>query len=260
MTTGRVTAGPRPRILITLQDPGRAADADAARLKNERYLEAVARAGGEPLPINESSGPDERAKGFELMDGLLLSGGADLDPALYGEPVREAVDVEPGRDALELEAWRTARGRRLPVLGICRGFQAINVFSGGRLVQHVDGHTSPSYPSGEARQHPLRLVSGSRLARILRPSDPGNAVLRVNSYHHQAVRRDGLGHGLTVAGTSPHPGGELVEAFESSDRDAFLLGVQCHPERSESTPPEFERLWTVFVDACRGGIRGERIG
>jgi gamma-glutamyl-gamma-aminobutyrate hydrolase PuuD len=85
-------------------------------------------------------------------------------------------------------------------------------------------------------------------------------VLRVNSSHHQGLRRDQLARGLTVAGTSPSAAGELVEAFESADPTDFILGVQCHPERTESTPPEFERLWTVFVDACSGSATGATVG
>ncbi len=102
--------------------------------------------------------------------------------------------------------------------------------------------------------HPLRLAAGSRLARILRPTDPVSGVLTVNSSHHQGVRRANMAPGYFVAGTSPHPEGELVEALESADPNHVVIGVQCHPERTESTPREFARLWTVFVDACRGGV------
>jgi gamma-glutamyl-gamma-aminobutyrate hydrolase PuuD len=108
--------------------------------------------------------------------------------------------------------------------------------------------------------HPLRLAPASRLARILRPAGATGAVLRVNSSHHQAVRRENLASGYLVAGTSPAAGGELVEAFESADPKEFVLALQSHPERQDSTPPEFERLWSVFVDACRGSATGSRVG
>ena len=193
------------------------------------------------------------------MDGLLLSGGGDLDPALYDEAPGPVEDVDPARDALELEAWRAARARNVPVLGICRGFQAINVFAGGKLLQHVDGHRGRPYPDGPPHMHPLRLQPGSRLARILHPTGPAG-VLRVNSYHHQGLRREDVAPGFVASGLSRHPGGELVEAIESASPMDFVLGVQCHPERTEWTPPEFVRLWTVFVDASRGSARGDRVG
>lgn len=252
--------GPPPRIVVTVQAPERAADPDLARDKNERYLGALRSAGAEPRTLDETSDPATRAAAFEEMDGLLLSGGADVHPSHYGQPVQASLDIEPGRDELELAAWTAARRRRLPVLGICRGFQALNVFSGGSLVQHLEGHARAPYPRSPAHRHPLRLASGSRLARILRPTNPVGGVVTVNSYHHQGLRAANVAPGLVVAGTSPHPEGELVEALESADPQDFVLGVQCHPERTESTPPEFSRLWAVFVDACRGSADGRRVG
>lgn len=243
--------GPAPRILVTVQSPSRAADAELAGQKNARYVEQVVAAGGDPVVLDETASEEVRAAAFASMDGLLLSGGADVDPALYGQEPAGAVDVEPGRDALELAAWRVARERGRPVLGVCRGMQAINVFAGGSLIQHLEGHMSPAYPSGPARRHPLRLAAASQMARILRPTDPGGAVISVNTYHHQGFRRDQLAPGLVAAGTAAHPEGELVEAIESADPSALVLGIQCHPERTESTPPEFARLWAFFVDACR---------
>lgn len=250
MSTNRF-AGPAPRIVVTVQAPERAADPALARMKNARYVEQVVVAGGEPIVLDETATEAERAVAFASMEGLLLSGGVDLDPALYGQAMNGALEIEAGRDALELAAWGVARQRRAPVLGVCRGLQAINVFAGGSLVQHLEGHTSPAYGSGPANRHPLRVARASRMARILRPTDPGNVVLSVNTYHHQGVRRDGVAPGLVVAGTASHAEGELVEAIESADPDDLVLGIQCHPERTESTPPEFARLWAFFVDACR---------
>ena len=114
-------------------------------------------------------------------------------PARYGGTERGSTAIEPARDALEAEAWAVAQRRGLPVLGICRGFQAINVFSGGSLLQHVDGHLGPAFGKGAAMVHPVRVAPGTRLARILFPTNAGGGVLRVNSYHHQAVRRVGPG-------------------------------------------------------------------
>jgi putative glutamine amidotransferase len=239
----------RPRIVVTVQSPERAKDEEIAWRKNDRYFEGVRRAGGEPIPLDETSSAKERRRAFAEMDGLLLSGGADLDPALYGQAPHPTTAVEAGRDALELEAWRAARERNLPVLGICRGFQAINVFSGGSLLQDLDGHTSPAYPAPEAHSHPLRLDPSCRLALILGGAEPADDLV-VNTYHHQAVRPSDLAPALRAVGTSPHRDGELVEALEAAGPDQWIIGVQSHPERTEFTPPVFERLWRAFVAAA----------
>ena len=237
----------RPRIVATLADPASAADPAVAELKNRRYLEALERAGATPLPLDERASTADRTAAFGAMDGLLLSGGADIDPARYGEAPSGARDAEPGRDALEDEAFRAAIQAGVPILGVCRGLQAINVFAGGSLVQHLDGHESTAYPSPEVTRHRLELADGSRLATILGES----ADLEVNSYHHQAITADRLAPGLRIAAVADHAdAGQLVEGVESSDPDRWLVGVQCHPERTESSPPVFERLWAAFVAAC----------
>jgi putative glutamine amidotransferase len=95
------------------------------------------------------------------------------------------------------------------------------------------------------------VAPGTRLARILSPTNSGGAVVRVNSYHHQAVRGDDLAPGLVANAWASSPAGDLIEGFEAAD-GRFVFGLQCHPERTESTPPAFERLFRVFVDAARG--------
>jgi putative glutamine amidotransferase len=244
---------PSPLIVVTLGAPDRTGDPVMALRKNARYLDAISRSGGTALGLDEHATNAERAEAFARMDGLLMSGGADIDPGRYRRETTRARDIEPGRDQLEAEAWAAAVDRALPILGICRGLQAINVFSGGTLVQHVDGHDSPSYGSGSVTCHTVRIRPGTRLSRILGGPNPGAVVLSVNSYHHQAVRPADLGRGLIAAGSASHPGGDLAEAIESADPDRFLVGVQCHPERTDSTPEEFERLFAAFVEASRGG-------
>jgi putative glutamine amidotransferase len=237
----------RPRIVVTLHGPEQAALEEPTWASFDRYLEAVRGAGGEPIALDPTSSPEERQAAFATMDGLLLPGGADLDPALYGEQPHPAVAVESVRDDLELEAWSAARGRGVPIFGVCRGFQAINVFSGGRLLQHLEGHDSPT---AAPRAHPLHLDPASRLAGILGETDPLLSA-EVNSYHHQAVRPADLAPGLVAAGMAPHEEGDLVEALEAADPDDWLVGVQFHPERPEFIGPEFDRLWRAFVDAAR---------
>ena len=241
-----------PRIVVTVANPLVQAEPEIAARKNALYVDAIRRHGGDPLVLDATSTQADRRTAFESMAGLLLTGGADMDPARYGRPNQGSVDIEPDRDTLEAEAWAAASARGVPILGVCRGFQAINVFSGGTLLQHVDGHIGSGWGHGPAREHALRLVPGSRLARILSPTRPG-AATTVNSYHHQAVRSSDLATGLVANAWAGSPAGELVEGFEAAD-GRFVLGVQCHPERTDSTPDSFERLWRFFVDACRGPI------
>ncbi len=242
-----------PRIVITVADPSIQAEPAIAAWKNDLYVEAITRHGGEPLVLDARSSDDERQAALTTMAGLLLTGGADIDPARYGRPNQGSVNLEPDRDALEAEAYTVAVARGLPILGICRGFQAVNVFRGGTLLQHVEGHVGATWGHGPAKEHALRLVPGSRLARILSPTNPRAGATTVNSYHHQAVRPTDLAPGLVPSAWAASPEGDLVEGFEASE-GPFLLGVQCHPERTESTPDSFERLWRFFVDACRGPI------
>lgn len=236
----------RPRIVVTVQSPQHAANEEVAWRKNDRYFEAVERHGGEVIVLDEDSAAGVRAAAFGAMDGLLLSGGADLDPALYGEEPLPTTVVEPGRDALEQAAFAAAEERQVPVFGVCRGMQAVNVFRGGSLLQDIEGHTSQAYPAPEATSHDLEVESGTRLAAVV-----GEGPATVNTYHHQAIRPDQVGHGLRISGYSPHPEGDLVEAFEDEDPGRWLMAVQSHPERTEFTSPEFERLWASFVEAAR---------
>ncbi|MGC8634730.1 MAG: gamma-glutamyl-gamma-aminobutyrate hydrolase family protein [Candidatus Limnocylindrales bacterium] len=251
----------RPRILVTLADPRRAEDPSLARLKNTLYLDAVRRGGGEAVGLDETASPGELADETGAMEGLLLSGGADLDPALYGAVPRGSVGVQRHRDAIDHAAWKAATARGLPVLGICRGFQAINVFLGGSLVQHLEGHAGAGYPGGPTITHPFRLLPGSRLAQIAGgvgpPRDPEDPRTEppaypwaVNTYHHQGVRAEDLAPGLAASGFAPYDHGELVEALESTD-GSWIVGVQFHPERTDSTPPEFDRLFAALAEAAR---------
>lgn len=237
----------RPRIVVTLHGPEQAAREEPTWASFDTYLDAVRRAGGDPIALDPTASDEERETLLATMDGLLLPGGADLDPALYGEDPHPAVAVEEARDDLELAAWSAARERGVPIFGVCRGFQAINVFSGGKLVQHLEGHDSPT---STPHAHPLHLDPGSRLAAILGESDPLLST-EVNSYHHQAVRPDDLAAGLIASAVAPHDDGELVEALEAEDQEDWLVGVQFHPERPEFIGPEFDRLWRAFVDASR---------
>jgi putative glutamine amidotransferase len=250
VAVNRPTAAP-PRIVVTVAVADRQNDPGIAAGKNALFAASVTRHGGEAVVLDASADEATRTRAFETMDGLLLSGGADLDPERYGQPSRGSTSVEPERDALEHAAWTAAQARSLPVLGLCRGFQAINAFSGGTLLQHVDGHQGPGWGTGPAKIHPLRIAPGTRLARILFPTNAGGGVLRVNSYHHQAVRASDLAPGLVANAWASSPAGDLIEGLEAAD-GRFVFGIQCHPERTESTPAAFERLFSDFIDAARG--------
>ena len=246
-----MTPSGAPRIVITVSDPSTRADPALVARKLQNYIEAVARHGAEAILLHAGLGSANRSDALATMDGLLLAGGPDIDPGRYGRRSLPSDSVEVDRDALEAEAWAAAAERALPVVGVCRGLQAINVFSGGTLIQHVDGHSGPAWGRGPAATHPLRVEPGTRLARILFPTNVRGGVVQVNSYHHQAVGPADLAPGLVPNARAASKAGELIEGLETRD-GRFVLGVQCHPERSESTPKAFERLFAFFVDAARG--------
>jgi putative glutamine amidotransferase len=230
---------------VTLAVPGESAQRDLAVRRNDLYIAALVRHGAVAVRLDARTPATVRDTELQTMDGLLLSGGADIDPSRYGQPTGRSRDVEPDRDELEAAAWAVAESRQVPVLGICRGLQAINVFSGGSVLQHVDGHAGASWGTGPPATHPLRVVAGTRLATLL-----GNAdTLEVNAYHHQGIRADDLAPGLLPAAWADSAAGPLVEGLEGTD-ERFVVGVQCHPERTESTPREFEQLFAAFVRAA----------
>jgi putative glutamine amidotransferase len=213
-----------------------------ADLSPRLYVDSVQAAGGAALllPVDEGW-TDDPAQAIELLDGLILAGGVDLDPAGFGQQQHEAtLGVQPGRDACELALLSCARRSEIPVLGICRGMQLINVAGGGTLVQHVPDEFAGVHQvtpgSFEGSEHRIALTPGSLIARLI-----GAEEASVNSHHHQAVGE--LGRGLTI--TARNIADDLPEAIESTGED-FLLGVQWHPEADEN-----DRVITGFVDAAR---------
>ena len=215
--------------------------------KMHDYDESVRRAGGEPRVLDVAAG-----SGDDLMtgvEGLLLTGGGDLDPALYGEPRHPTFDAaEPGRDAFEMDLVRRALDANVPVFAICRGIQVLNVARGGTLVQDIpdqmpgSGVHSVREPSF-AIAHDVWIASGTLLERLMRERLEGDTCA-VNSRHHQAIKE--VGKGLVVSATAPDG---VIEAVEDPTR-RFCLGVQWHPENFYRTG-EFRALFEGFIEAAR---------
>ena len=222
--------------LATLQRCDEGAPATELRL-GMPYLRAIELGGGIPVVLAPET-PELAEAMLDRIDGLCLAGGPDLDPLAYGAGERHPMLGPTDRivDGAELALARGADARGLPLLGICRGLQALNVARGGTLHQHVGEHRQTT-PSTESL-HRVAVAPGSLLAGLT-----GAAALAVNSFHHQAA--DALGSGLRVCATAPDG---TVEALEDPSRP-FLLGVQWHAEGMVERP-EQRALFAALVEAA----------
>jgi putative glutamine amidotransferase len=213
---------------------------------NSAYLHAVQQAGGVPVVLPPQLNAGSLMRLVRELRGLLLTGGGDLDPGLFGEaPHRTVYEVAPIRDTLECSAVRIALERGLPMLAVCRGIQLLNVALGGTLFQDIgsDPATELLHSQREARDqatHKVKVQPGSRLAGTL-----GIDELEVNSMHHQAVRD--LGAGLQAVAWAPDL---IVEGIEIPDRSRFVLGVQWHPEELCAHSEPARRLFAGLVGAA----------
>jgi putative glutamine amidotransferase len=187
------------------------------------------------------------------LDGVLLTGGGDVDPVFYGQSRHDTVeDAEPGRDEFEIDLARRAVATDLPLLAICRGAQVLNVSAGGTLVQDIPSTvggdlTHAIRQQGNDTAHTVSVTPGSRLFEALGPAVGAGSTCRVNSRHHQSVAR--LGSGLVATAAA---GDGVVEAIEAPDA-RFCLGVQWHPENFWRTG-EFDGLFGSFVAAARARL------
>jgi putative glutamine amidotransferase len=224
--------------------------------KLEDYRQSVLHAGAEVRVLETS--PD-LAGALSGLDGLLLTGGGDVDPMLYGEAPHATIDpAEPGRDQFELGLVTLAREQQLPLLAICRGIQVLNVACGGTLVQDIPSQVPGALshrlevPPHQAMEyaHEVWIDKDSQLARLMRERLSDTDACEVNSRHHQAIRQ--LAPGFVVSATAPDG---VIEAIEDQ-KARFCVGVQWHPEnffRTGEFRPLFEGLMVAsgFSPASR---------
>lgn len=209
--------------------------AGSNRKLNAAYVNALEAAGAEVVVI----APGDDAGVAERLDGLVLSGGPDVDPALYGErPDPNLGEVDAPRDRLELHLLAIADRLAIPVLAICRGHQVLNVARGGKLVQHVAEHDRHGDGPRSSIHHEVRLEPGSHLAAAV-----GTSSLAVNSLHHQVVAE--AAPGLLAVGRAEDG---TIEAMESPD--GRVLSVQCHPEELVAGQEWARRLFAHFVSSA----------
>lgn len=237
-------ASPMIGVLCNHGDDGDGAFSER-QLVNQPYLDRLEEAGATCLLVHDSSEASIIAL-LELCDGLLVTGGPDVDPRAYGrQPHAKLGAVSPRRDHLDRIAVGYALERpELPLLGICRGIQAINVIAGGSLLQDVGSEVEGALKHGQAAPgwygtHEISIAAGSRLREML-----GGERVSVNSYHHQAV--DDCAPGFTVVARSDDG---VVEAIERDDSD-FCIGVQFHPEIMAGRDETLRPIFTGFVEAC----------
>ncbi len=217
----------RPKIAITVH-PRRGLEYFVP------YRRAVTSAGADPVDVVPGT------KALPDVDGLLLPGGWDVDPSFYGEQRDEKVEeTDPELDEMELSMFRQARERAIPVLGICRGQQVINVAMGGSLVQHLEGHEVRALGRSHLA-HTIEVDPSSELGKAA-----GEHKVRVNSLHHQAIKDLAQGLQQTARGEDG-----TVEGVESND--GLIVAVQCHPEELTTDLPWARKLFERFVARARG--------
>jgi putative glutamine amidotransferase len=222
-----VAEADRPKIGITVQ-PRRGMEYYAP------YRRAVVAAGAEPVDLVPGT------KSLPEVDGLLLPGGWDVDPSFYGEQRDEKLgQTDRELDETELALFGQAREREIPVLGICRGQQVINVAMGGSLVQHMEGHEVRAL----GRQHLAHTIEVDPSSELGQAA--GEHKVRVNSLHHQAIKKLGAGLQQSASGEDG-----TVEGVESDD--GLIVAVQCHPEELTTDLPWARRLFERFVARARG--------
>ena len=210
----------------------------------DRFSAAWERAGGDPaeLVFVSPSTAAEVVPAGAAFDGLLLTGGPDVEPSRFGAEAERGVELhsDAARDALDLGLLDRAERQGWPVLAVCYGCQLLAVAAGGTIVQDLERAGTPGHQVREPKDHPAHVVTVSAAARFL---PPGGGTIVVNSRHHQAV--DQPGKGMAVVACAPDG---VVEAIEPAEGDRFVLGVQWHPENMSE--PEHLAIFRAFRQAC----------
>ncbi|MFB0546507.1 MAG: gamma-glutamyl-gamma-aminobutyrate hydrolase family protein [Anaerolineae bacterium] len=247
-----------PTIGITCLDDRPTQDQHPPRFgQSQTYVHALTRAGAASLLIPPLTDKTLLRTVYDLVDGLLLSGGDDVDPAYYGEPLHEKCGpVSRERDEFEFTLIRWAMDEGKPLLAICRGIQVLNVALGGSLYQDIQAQAQwadkhdrhPDYPR-DRLFHTVIVAPQTRLAHIL-----GTAPLTVSSSHHQAVKD--VAPGLAVAARASD---NMVEAVEAESHP-FAIGVQWHPEALAESDVRAQRLFDTLVDVCQTGLGLKALG
>ena len=210
------------------------------------YVESIRRAGGEPIEV--VPGTETAAQILSRVDGLMLTGGGDVDPTIYGEEPHGTFEAaEDGRDQFEIELSRAAVESGIPFLAICRGMQVLNVAMGGTLIQDIPSQVRGALDHSirEPRHHiahEVWIAKGSQLSTLLADHMEDGETCHVNSRHHQSVKQ--AAKGFEVTATSPDG---VVEAMEKAD-SPFCVAVQWHPENFWRTG-EFRELFQGLVQA-----------
>jgi putative glutamine amidotransferase len=242
----------RPVIGIATQTlPAVPGERQACWIMGRSYVEELRKVGAVPwlIPLIPHD-PDTLSEICNRLDGIFITGGVDVDPARYGEPKTPLCGAtDPDRDAVEIALLRHALDRNLPVLAVCRGLQILNVACGGTLYQDVtaqvpaalkhDHFPTPEKPSRKFLAHDVTVKANSRLGHIL-----GEAVVPVNSMHHQAIKD----LAPSLAATAYAPDG-IIEGVEGTGGQ-FLVAVQWHPEELTETQPGMARLFSTFADSA----------
>ncbi len=217
----------------------------------QTYVRAMELGGGAPLIIPPHLEEAELRAIFGRLDGLLLSGGGDVRPTLFGEADSGLLwQVDEQRDRAELTLARWALADKLPLLAICRGIQVLNVATGGTLIQDIPTQTASTIPHNTVFRplsqiaHVVEVAAGSRLAGLV-----GAGRVEVNSAHHQAVKD--VGAGLVVTARAPDG---VIEGLEAPDHP-FCIGVQWHPEAMAEDHPEMRRLFAGLAEAAQAWHR-----
>ena len=229
----------KPTIGITFSE-------NIENTSDNNYIRAIEKHGGVACPLYPGAPPEA----FRGLKGLLLTGGRDIDPIHYGEEEHETTDIDLERDELELPLCKRAMEENLPVFGICRGIQIMNVAIGSSLYQDIpsqftDHLTHKILVNTNDSWHDIQIQRSSLLNQIT-----GETIAEVNSRHHQSLKV--IGEGFTVTAQSKDG---IIEAIEDTSK-RFMLGVQYHPERMFKKPGSLElqkhsaKLFTAFINAC----------